>query len=64
MKLPLKIRAAPEAFVIEDAAGVQLSHHYFEDEPSRRNIMHRMTKDEARELAQKIARALTDDEAS
>lgn len=64
IKLPLRIGVAPEAIVIEDAVGVQLWHHDFEGEPSRRNIMHRMTKDKARELAQRIARALTNGETS
>ena len=32
--LPLRIRKAAEAFVVEDAGGVALAYVYFEDDPS------------------------------
>ncbi len=58
--LPLKIRGSSESFAIDDAAGRTVSYIYFEDEISRRTQMRRFSKDEAREIAQMIARLLTD----
>ncbi len=58
--LPLKIRLAAEAYAVDDAAGRALSYTYFDDEPSRRTQTRRFSKDEAREIAQMIARLLTD----
>jgi hypothetical protein len=60
ISLPLKIRSIAEAFAIEDAAGRVLSYTYFEDEPSSRTQTRRFSKDEAREIAQAIARLMTD----
>jgi hypothetical protein len=60
ISLPLKIRSVAEAFAIEDAAGRILSYTYFEDEPSSRTQTRRFSKDEAREIAQAIARLMTD----
>jgi len=58
--LPLKIRSSTESFAIEDAAGRNVSYVYYEDEFSRRTQTRRFSKDEAREIAQMIARLLTD----
>jgi len=58
--LPLKIRRLTESFAIEDAAGRAVSYIYFDDESSRRTQTRRFSKDEAREIAQMIARLLTD----
>jgi hypothetical protein len=60
ISLPLKIRSVAEAFAIEDAAGRVISYTYFEDEPSSRTQTRRFSKVEAREIAQAIARLLTD----
>ena len=60
ISLPLKIRSVAEAFAIEDAAGRVLSYTYFDDDPSSRTQTRRFSKDEAREIAQVIARLLTD----
>ncbi len=58
--LPLKIRRSAESFAIDDAAGRTVSYVYFEDEESRRQQTRRFTEVEAREIAQMIARLLTD----
>ncbi len=58
--LPLKIRSSTESFAIDDAAGRTVSYVYFEDELSRRTQTRRFSKDEARAIAQMIARLLTD----
>jgi hypothetical protein len=43
-------------FEVTDAAGISLAVVYFDDEPSRQPMMKRLSKDEARRLAQEIAR--------
>ncbi len=43
-------------FEVTDAADVSLAVVYFEDEPSRQPMIKRLSKDEARRLAQEIAR--------
>ena len=58
--LPLKIRRSSESFAIEDAAGRSVSYIYFESEESRRRQTRRFTEDEARKIAQTIARLLTE----
>ncbi len=58
--LPLKIRSSAESFAVDDAAGRTVSYIYFEDELSRRTQTRRFSKDEARAIAQAIARLLTD----
>ena len=39
-----------------DAAGRILAYVYFEDEPTRRNFSKRLSKDDARRMAQQILR--------
>ncbi|MGO8738785.1 hypothetical protein [Rhodoblastus sp.] len=58
--LPLQIRLSTESFAIDDAAGRNVSYIYFENELSRRTQTRRFSKDEARAIAQMIARLLTD----
>ena len=58
--LPLKLRRSEESFSVEDAAGRIVSYVYFEDEESRRPEEKWFTEAEAREIAQLIARLLTD----
>lgn len=62
MKLPLRIRKVAAAYVIEDAAGTNFDHVYFEEEKSRRSTLRMLTHEEARNHAIKVARLLTDDE--
>ncbi len=56
---PLRIRNAAESFVVEDAGGVALAFVYFEDDPSRRGLVNRLSGADAKAVAQTIARALT-----
>jgi hypothetical protein len=60
IKLPLKIRRSDDSFSVEDATGRSVSFIHFDDEPSRRAQTRRFSQDEAREIAQMIARLLTD----
>ena len=50
---PWKIEEQGE---ISDAAGRILANVYFEDEPTRRNFSKRLSKDDARRVAQQILR--------
>jgi hypothetical protein len=58
--LPLKIRRSDESFSVEDATGRSVSFVHFDDETSRLAETRRFSRDEAREIAQMIARLLTD----
>ena len=53
---PWKIEEQDESFQIRDAAGRILAYVYFEDEPTRRNFSKRLSKDDARRMAQQILR--------
>jgi hypothetical protein len=53
-------RRTAEAFSIRDAADRAVCHVYFEDEPARRQAMRRFTEVKLRQIAQTIARMLTD----
>lgn len=53
---PWKIEERGESFQITDSAGVSLAVVYFEDEPTRRNFMKRLSKDDARRMALQILR--------
>ncbi len=57
--LPLRIRQSGESFVVEDVGGVALAYVYFEDEPTRRGLVKRLSQADAKRVAQTIARALT-----
>ena len=48
---PWTIDEHPASFIVRDANGFALGHFDFDDQTSRRNIIERMTKDEAREMA-------------
>ena len=53
---PWKLEEQDESFQIRDAAGRILAYVYFGDEPTRRNFFKRLSKDDARRLAQQILR--------
>jgi hypothetical protein len=63
IKLPLTIRRTEECFVIDDRTGRAVCHLTFDDENSLRPQTKRFTEAEAYEMAQMIARLLTDVEA-
>jgi len=44
------------SFSVDAANGTHLGSFYFEDEPGRCAVMHRMTKEEARRIAQSFMR--------
>jgi hypothetical protein len=58
MRLPLRIARLGACFVVRDATGLNLAYVYFENEPTRANILKVPPQAEAMELAKRIARAL------
>ncbi|MGD9657397.1 MAG: hypothetical protein AB7U61_07110 [Methylocystis sp.] len=48
---PLRIRRAAESFVVEDAHGKALAYVYFEDEPSGRKLVNRLSGADAKAAA-------------
>jgi hypothetical protein len=56
--LPLRIRKSGESFPVEEANGVALANVYFEEDPSRRGLVNRLSGADAKAVGQMIARAL------
>lgn len=59
IKPPIRIRRGGGSYYIEDAEGQKLCFTYFDHRPQFANS-HHWSEDEAREVAQVIARAVTD----
>ena len=53
---PWSVDEGTESFIIRDANVQALAHVYYEDEKGRRDLMHRLTRDEARRIALNIAK--------
>ena len=56
---PWYVREMGESFVVLDSTGQPLAYVYYEPDPnndSRRTVMNRLTHDEARRIAAKIAK--------
>jgi hypothetical protein len=53
---PWSVEERPACFIVSDANGQGLAHVYYEEESGRRTAAKRMTQDEARRIAVKIAK--------
>ncbi len=53
---PWSIEEHTESFIVKDANGQALAYIYFEDEKGRRDVMKRLTRDEAWRIAANIAK--------
>lgn len=53
---PWKIEECTECYAVTDNLGRKLAYVYFEDEPVRQGIVHRLPKDDAWQLARAITR--------
>lgn len=53
---PWSLDEYTESFIVRDAAGQRLAYVYYDENPGRRSITQRLSKDEARRIANAIAR--------
>lgn len=61
IKKPVKIRPHKESFGIEGQDGTILAFVYVEPEPARRLVTKRLSPDDGRELARRLARFIEDE---
>ncbi len=54
--MPLRIRKSGESYAVEDANGVALAYVYFEDDPSRRGLVNRLSGTDAKAVVSSISR--------
>lgn len=53
---PWILHEGEESFRVDTASGTHLAYFYYENEPGRRAVTHRMTREEARRLALEFQR--------
>ena len=53
---PWKVIEHPESFEVRDANGQNLAYVYFDEDEARRDMLKRLTKDEAWRVAANIAK--------
>jgi len=53
---PWEIEEHAECFIVRDANGQALGYFLFDEEPHRRSVNKRLSKDEAREMAVTFAK--------
>jgi hypothetical protein len=53
---PWKIEEGSESYIVTDAKGQRLAYVYFENEPQRQQVMKRISRDDAWQLARAITR--------
>lgn len=55
---PLRIRKSGESYIVEDANGVALAYVYFEDGPSRRGLVNRLSGADAKAVVAHYGKGL------
>jgi hypothetical protein len=53
---PWKAVEGRESWVVQDSTGFAIAYLYFSDDPGRRRVAHRLTRDEARRMAVNFAK--------